>query len=40
MTCQVHVFEMRDDGEIRVSLTYDDPTRVGKTAARLTDPEA
>jgi uncharacterized protein YndB with AHSA1/START domain len=34
MTSQVHVFEPREGGNIRVSLTYDDPARTGKTVAR------
>jgi uncharacterized protein YndB with AHSA1/START domain len=34
MTCEVHVFEVREGGNIRVSLTYDDPRRSGKTTAR------
>jgi uncharacterized protein YndB with AHSA1/START domain len=33
MTCQVHAFEAREGGRIRVSLTYDAPSGVGKTAA-------
>ena len=33
MTCQVHAFEAREGGRIRVSLTYDAPTGAGKTSA-------
>ena len=31
MTCEVHTFEAREGGAIRVSLTYDAPDRTGKT---------
>lgn len=31
MTCRVHLFEAREGGFFRVSLTYDDPGRAGKT---------
>jgi uncharacterized protein YndB with AHSA1/START domain len=31
MTCEVHEFEAREGGLIRVSLTYDEPTAAGKT---------
>ena len=34
MSAEVHEFEPREGGRIRVSLTYDAPTAVGKTAAR------
>ena len=34
MTCEVHEFEAREGGAIRVSLTYDEPGREGKTAGR------
>src|SRR4051812_9721107 len=34
MTCQVHAFDAREGGAIRVSLTYDVPTGTGKTTAR------
>lgn len=34
MTSEVHEFEPREGGHIRVSLTYDDPNRSGKTASR------
>lgn len=34
MTAVVHVFEAREGGAIRVSLTYEAPTGTGKTAAR------
>jgi uncharacterized protein YndB with AHSA1/START domain len=33
MTGQVHAFEGREGGTFRISLTYDAPTRVGKTTA-------
>ena len=33
MTCHVHHFEPREGGTFRVSLTYDAPTRTGKTTA-------
>jgi uncharacterized protein YndB with AHSA1/START domain len=32
MTSQVHVFEGREGGSFRISLTYDAPTAVGKTS--------
>lgn len=32
MTAEVHEFEAVEGGRIRVSLTYDDPERVGKSA--------
>jgi len=32
MTCQVHEFDAREGGAIRISLTYDEPTGTGKTA--------
>ena len=34
MTCEVHTFDAREGGAIRVSLTYDAPDRSGKTAGR------
>lgn len=34
MTCVVHRFDAREGGEIRVSLTYEAPDRVGKTSGR------
>lgn len=34
MTGQVHTFEGREGGVFRVSLSYDEPTQVGKTTAR------
>jgi len=34
MTCQVHEFDAREGGTIRVSLTYDAPTSAGKTTSR------
>jgi uncharacterized protein YndB with AHSA1/START domain len=34
MTSVVHKFDAREGGAFRVSLTYDDPTRTGKTASR------
>src|ERR1700724_1722501 len=33
MTSRVHVFEPREGGSFRVSLTYDGPTGTGKTTA-------
>ncbi len=33
MTCVVHEFEGREGGRFRISLTYDDPSRAGKTSA-------
>ena len=33
MTSQVHTFEAREGGSIRVSLTYDEPDETGKTTA-------
>jgi uncharacterized protein YndB with AHSA1/START domain len=33
MTCMVHEFEGREGGRQRVSLTYDEPDRAGKTTA-------
>jgi uncharacterized protein YndB with AHSA1/START domain len=33
MTGHVHVFDAREGGLFRISLTYDEPTRIGKTAA-------
>jgi uncharacterized protein YndB with AHSA1/START domain len=33
MTSHVHAFEGREDGTFRISLTYEAPTGVGKTAA-------
>jgi uncharacterized protein YndB with AHSA1/START domain len=34
MTCEVHEFDAREGGSLRVSLTYDAPDREGKTAGR------
>jgi uncharacterized protein YndB with AHSA1/START domain len=34
MTCRVHEFHAREGGSFRISLTYDDPTRAGKTTGR------
>ena len=34
MTGEVHAFEPREGGAVRISLTYDDPSRTGKTAAQ------
>lgn len=34
MTSVVHEFDAREGGSFRVSLTYDEPTRTGKTASR------
>jgi uncharacterized protein YndB with AHSA1/START domain len=31
MTCQVHEFDAREGGAFRISLTYHEPTRAGKT---------
>ncbi len=33
MTCEVHAFEPREGGELRVSLTYDSPDAAGNTTA-------
>ena len=33
MTCHVHVFDAREGGVFRISLTYDEPTGTGKTTA-------
>jgi uncharacterized protein YndB with AHSA1/START domain len=32
MTSEVHVFDARDGGEFRISLTYDAPTTAGKSS--------
>jgi uncharacterized protein YndB with AHSA1/START domain len=34
MTSQVHQFDAREGGSFRISLTYDAPTRTGKTSAQ------
>jgi uncharacterized protein YndB with AHSA1/START domain len=34
MSCEVHEFDAREGGAIRVSLTYDAPDRAGKTQGR------
>jgi uncharacterized protein YndB with AHSA1/START domain len=34
MTAHVHEFDGREGGTFRISLSYDTPTRVGKTTAR------
>ena len=34
MTSQIHVFEAREGGEFRISLTYDSPTMAGKTTSQ------
>jgi uncharacterized protein YndB with AHSA1/START domain len=34
MTSQVHVFDPREGGLFRISLTYDEPTGTGKTTAQ------
>jgi uncharacterized protein YndB with AHSA1/START domain len=34
MTSHVHVFDAREGGLFRISLTYDEPTGIGKTTAR------
>ncbi len=33
MTCEVHMFDAREGGLFRISLTYDDPSGTGKTTA-------
>src|SRR5260221_11537583 len=33
MTSEVHIFEPREGGEVRVSLTYEDRSRSGKSIA-------
>jgi uncharacterized protein YndB with AHSA1/START domain len=33
MTSHVHVLDAREGGLFRISLTYDEPTRAGKTTA-------
>jgi len=33
MTSRVHAFDAHEGGRFRISLTYDDPTATGKTAA-------
>jgi len=33
MTSEVHEFDAREGGAFRISLTYDEPTRSGKTSA-------
>ena len=35
MTSHVHLFEPREDGAFRISLTYDEPTGTGKTTAHI-----
>ncbi|WP_194820470.1 SRPBCC domain-containing protein [Nocardia sp. XZ_19_385] len=34
MSSEVHEFDAREGGRFRISLTYDDPTRTGKTTAQ------
>jgi len=34
MTCQIHIFEPQEGGRFRVSLSYTDPTGVGKSGER------
>lgn len=34
MTSEVHEFEAREGGAVRISLTYDAPDRAGKTSGR------
>jgi uncharacterized protein YndB with AHSA1/START domain len=34
MTSHVHAFDAREGGSFRISLTYDEPTGIGKTTAR------
>ncbi len=33
MTCHVHEFDAREGGSFRISLTYGEPTRTGKTTS-------
>jgi uncharacterized protein YndB with AHSA1/START domain len=33
MRCEVHAFDAREGGSLRISLTYDQPTARGKTSA-------
>ena len=33
MTCEVHEFDAREGGAFRISLTYDEPDRSGKSSA-------
>jgi uncharacterized protein YndB with AHSA1/START domain len=33
MTCEVHEYDVREGGRLRVSLTYEEPTLAGKTTA-------
>jgi len=33
MTSHVHAFDVREGGSFRISLTYDEPTGIGKTTA-------
>ena len=33
MASEIHVFDAREGGTFRISLTYDDPTQAGKTDA-------
>jgi uncharacterized protein YndB with AHSA1/START domain len=33
MTSEIHAFDAREGGSFRISLTYDDPTRTGKSAS-------
>ncbi len=33
-TCEVHEFDAREGGSIRISLVYDEPGRAGKTHGR------
>lgn len=35
MTAQVHEFDAREGGRIRISLIYDEPTGLGKSSARI-----
>jgi uncharacterized protein YndB with AHSA1/START domain len=34
MSCEVHEFDAREGGTVRISLTYDDPGAAGKTEGR------
>jgi uncharacterized protein YndB with AHSA1/START domain len=35
MTSHLHVFDPREGGSFRISLTYEEPTRTGKTTAHI-----
>src|SRR3954453_17111019 len=34
MTCEVHELDAREGGKLRISLTYEDPGRAGKSEGR------